>query len=486
MSVNGFLASMAINYEDADPVLLQQVWTLAEQSADVEILVALLSRKGVFPEELRARARLRKETEVRVAYLTRSDVSTEERAELLESEKRSDVFAGLIAVAKDNLDLAARLAEQLEKKPTKVLSRTMLREGFDHGDASWIALQAVASDKTMPQQLESRVVNAAAKYARDPERCGVLVEILGDQILITLDPSVIPASHHLRYVERMLAVAITKSPHWDWELRRRASSAADQLIKFTQRDGLSTEVLALLEAATSNDDFSAADQVAALLAGRLSLETRAEDDRYDAACTVTGVELDRMIDFALVGDPVVNAGLLQGLLENPAARSHKDFSKLLAHVKPVTMVRAMASSKSLELFVEIWRDRHQEMPEDCWGFLSDPDQVMDRLMQEEVKSINDPDTRRYYGGVPQRLMALLERGVPAALVATLPFEVFNTPTSYYQRWASAHLISVVGAQVAALQAEFLGTDQQRWENFNNLASSWSGTLGELLEASCTL
>lgn len=486
MSVNGFLASMAAHFEGADPVLIEQTWMLAERSGDVELLVAILSRKDQIPDVVRASARARKETEVRVAYLTRDDVASEERSELLESEKRSDVFAGLIAVAKSNTDLASRLLEQLTKKPTKVLSRVVLREEFDFGDATWVALKTIASDKTMPQQLERQVVRAASRNASDPERCCELVEILGDQVLVTVDPTLVPEKAQARYLERMLAVSVAKSPHWDWELRRRAGHAAEQVLKFALRDGLSSEILAALDAATSLEDFPMADQVAAVLAGRLSLEATTGDDRYDAALAAAGEELDRLIEFGLVSDPASNAGLLQGLLENPRALAHKDFSNLLARVKPVTMVRAMASSKSLELFAVIWRDRYQEMPDECWGFLPDADAVMAHLVTQEVALMEDQENRRYYGGVPPRLMALLERGVSPTLVATLPFEIFSVSSSYYQRWASAHLISTVGSQVASLQAEFLGSDPQLWENFNNLSSSWSGTLGELLEASRSL
>lgn len=486
MTVNGFLASMAVHSEVADPVLIEQVWFLASRSGDHDLLVAILERDGAIPDAVRDSARAMKETLVRVAYLTRPDVSTDERAALLENEKRSDVFAGLIAVAKDNAEIAERLAEQLAKKPTKVLARTMLNACFSHGESTWIALKTVASDRTMSQSLEARVAAAAVSYSSNEDRCAELVEFVSDGVLLALDPSRIPDKAQARYIERMLALATAKSTSWDWEIRRRANSAGDCLLRFALRENLPTESIAALDAATLLEDFAVADQVASVLAGRLSLESAAGDARYDAAKAAEGNDLDRMIEFALVCDPAENAVFLQGLLENPRAVARGDFKDLLARAKPVTMVRAMASAKSVDLFSAIWHEHFHDMPEECWGFLPDQDAALVRLFADEVAALSDPEERRYYGGVPPRLMKLLERGAPNHLVASLPFEVFSSPVSHYNRWASAQLVSVVGKQIAALQLERLGADPQMWENFNNLSSSWSGTLGELLDAACTL
>ena len=112
MTVNQLLSSLAF-HKDADDTLLDNVWALAERSNDVELLVMMLEQSVRVTDQIRTAAVARKEAEVRIAYLGRVDTASEDRARLLEAERRSEVFAGLMTVAKSNADLGTRLAEQL-------------------------------------------------------------------------------------------------------------------------------------------------------------------------------------------------------------------------------------------------------------------------------------------------------------------------------------------------------------------------------------
>ena len=483
MTVNQLLSSLAF-HKDADDTLLDNVWALAERSNDVELLVMMLEQAVRVTDQIRTAAVARKEAEVRIAYLGRVDTASEDRARLLEAERRSEVFAGLMTVAKSNADLGTRLAEQLAEKPTKVLARVVLREEFDVKDSTWIALRAVSSDKKMARPLEHKVVRAAARFASDQDRCAEMVGFLPDQVLITLEAATIPGVARLQYLERLYEIATHEAPRWDWDLRHRASRASVKILEFAQITDLASDVLVKLSELSGTKEFETAEPVAAVLAGRLALVTTGEERYRLQGLNATGADVGRLIEFALASSSSDADQVTQGLLENSATWQHPKFEELVRDASPAVIVKAMACSRSADLLVKVWPLRHQQMPEECWNFIDDRPAVIARMVADEIENIGSATDSFRWGN--HRLLDLLELGVDTSVVAALPFVAFTAGVSHYYRWSTPRIVDIVGKQVQELQREYLGSDPHLWENFNTLAASWTGSLGDLLDASRTL
>ncbi len=482
MTVSSLLAHLAVS-DIADDTLLDNVWSLAERSSDLELLVTMLERSPSVTDRIRTAAVARKEAEVRIAYLGRTDTPSDERARLLENERRSEVFAGLLTVAKENADLGARLAEQLAEKPTKVLARVVLREDFDVKDSAWVALRTVSSDKKMSRPLESKVLRAVARFSEDEASCAEMVEFLPDLALVAIAPNVVPEGARARYLERLVGIASAQTDRWDWEVRHRASTAAGKILELAQLTDLDDATVIALGEASKQKGFETAEPVAAVLAGRLALVDSGDDAQRRRGLEATGADIDRLVELALAGSSADIDQVLQGLLENPAVRGHEKFESLVRHARPAVLVRAMSASRSADLLVALWPIRHHEMPDECWNFVDDRDGVIARMVTEMVARLEETDSYRWGSS---ELLDLLELGVSTAVVASLPFRAFVSSAHHYYRWSRPRIIEIVGKQVLELQKEFLGSDPQLWENFNNLSTSWTGTLGDLLDASRSL
>jgi len=483
MPVHSMLAALAGFPKEVDAAALLQIWTLAERSGDEKTMCTIAQSEEALPTEVLDRLRLRKETGIRVAYLSRRDVPDEERARLLAGEKRSDVFAGLIGAAKGNDELADRLLIQFRVKPTKVLARQMLKDGFDHGDSKYECLKVLVADNRPPDWLRRDFTEIVRKNAGDPERAKELAGILPAWLLCQLRLEVLDVESQLLVIAKLAEFGGTDHDRWDYESRRLVVTVSRYLVTAAALPDLDDRVVSALDMLSSAPWLEEGERIAGALAGRTARNRTDDGSRPHRARTATGKALSSLVDIAVTGSGPANEELLQSLLENPEVYTHKDFERIVLLAQRATLVKAMQSCRSEELMVALWSVLDSNVPEACWLHLDDHRSTVDRLARSAIAEMVAKNQFQY-SYLSRGLVTLLELGATDELVGDLPFTLFESHGNY-NRYPSPVLTAVV-PQVVRLQLANLGDNPQHWENFNNLAPDWSGSLLQLLQAARSL
>jgi hypothetical protein len=480
MSVHPLLAAIATMPDVPLGPVLTQIWHLAERTGDTEVMRTVASRDGALPSEVVERLRLRKEPVLRIAYLSRNDISDTERSSLLAAEKRSDVFAGLIAAAKENGPLAERLKEQFDSKPTKVLARQMLRDDFGDADLRFECLRTLAGEKNPPDWLWRKFRSIVAANTADTARSEELVRILPVGLLVSLDMRVLGEEAQLHLIERFVSYA-SQDESWfvDWEARRLVRSISEFLIAASALPDLSDAVVNALDALSTAEWLEEGDRIAGALAGRRATMSNSVDDLRLQARSATGTKVNDLIELALADRTSGSETLIQGLLENPAAWSHAQFSGLVSHVPPAFLVKAVQATRSHDLMARLWAIDPRVIPEACWEHVDEQQKLVERLVVATLAK----DEENIYR-IQDHLALLLTKGVSDAAVGRLPLRVISEYYGY-RRYHSS-VLQAAAPQVVRLQMEALGENPGYWENFNNLADGWSGSLADLLEAARNL
>lgn len=478
MPVTPLLAAVARMSDVVPGPVVTQIWKLAENSGDEDVMCVLAGRSEPLPSEVVERLRLRKEAVIRIQYLSRTDLTDGERATLLDGEKRSDVFAGLIAAARENEALANRLAAQFAAKPTKVLARQMLRDDFGDSTLRFECLRVLAGDKRPPDWLWHKLRTIVDENAKDAARAALLVDILPVGLLLYLDMASLDEASQLTLIDRFVGFASRDCDVNEWESRRIRNNVCRYLVAASALPGLSDAVVTALDALSTADWMDEGDRIAGALAGRRAMMNDSVDEQRLVARSASGSKLGDLMKLALVDSSSASDTLLQGLLENPSVWSHQEFPALVSNAPVACLVKAMQATRSHDLMSRLWQINERYIPDACWEHVDEPQKLNERLVFETLAREDQP--YRVQSSIP----SLLERGVSDEAVARLPFSVIVEST-YYRRFSSP-VLDAVAPQLMRLQSGSLGENPQFWENFNNLSTDWSGTLGELLEASTTL
>lgn len=482
MAVHALLTALVQhNKEGIDPAVVENIWVLAERYNDVATMVTIVSRPGDVPAAVLDRARQRKEVEVRVAYLCRPELPGAERMELLAAEKRAEVFAGLLTTASGNAVLADRIVEQFRSKPTKVLARTLLRGRFAHDGVDFDCIKVLASERTMPDWMSRTMRQVAEKYQGDATKGEIIAEVLPIPLLVDVDLTALTPSAQGKAITRLAAYASAETGHRNWETRHAISRACRSMLVLAGVDNLDPAVADLLDPLSTCEWFEDGEKLAGLLAGRKTASGPV-DDKYEEAKTATGARLYHLVQMALIANDFTSNVTL-GLLENPQCLLLDEFAELIERAGGAVLVKALHATRSSELLVRIWQAHGSRTPEACWDHVADRDAVVRSLVADTVAKMVAENSTNPYGLFGSNLSFLLNLGVSNDVVASLPFATLDSGA---YSWRYNVMLEAVSSQVVALQLEHLGNDQQAWENFNNLAQGWSGTLGELLSAAKSL
>lgn len=482
MAIHGLLAALVRHSQtDVDPIVVENIWVLAERFGDKETMVEIISRPGPVPAVVLTSARNRKEVNIRVAYLCRTDLDGAERMTMLSAEKRSEVFAGLLRTAKDNTALADRIVEQFRAKPTKVLAKTLLRESFEHDSIDFDCLEVVAAERNMPDWLSRSIRRVATRHQSDATKSLALAKVLPPALLAEMELTELAPDAQLVAIDRLSAFAEATYQERHWETRYTIAKTCRGLIALAAVETLDSRVIDQLDALSTAEWLEEGEKLASLLAGRKTSVTPVNDQRSEAS-TATGPRLAHLLQVALSGN-ASNANLLLGLLENTSCWALPGFEDLLSRAGGAALVKAMHVTRSDELMTLIWRQLNTNTPEGCWEFVTDSKTLVEKLINETVTQMVADNNINPYGFLGSQLTTLLGLGVTDDLVASLPFSLLNASMTY---WRYNAVIEATAQQIMSLQIQHLGSDQQAWENFNHLAGDWSGSLGELLATAKTL
>jgi hypothetical protein len=482
MPINATIATL-LTGNDVPAEYLEQGWSLAERSGDDVVMREVLSRDTALPSSILERAKLRKEPSVRIAYLVRPEVSNEERAALLESEKRSAIFAGLVGIADEKPEVLAILLGQLRKKPTKILADALLRGGLKDVDMRYQCLKVLLQGGKTSVWLRDHSHKIIGENTANSERLSEMIEILEIPLLLNLCSAAIKLTPQqaLRLLERVETYGSIPHDRWDYEADRCKRRLSNYLLELSELTTLSAEVSAKLYSVAAQDWVTEGEAILHRLANASARLDEHVDELRERGRKATGVSLNK-----LLASPERHANtpsLLQGLLENKAAWSHPGFQQLLGVVQAPSIVRAMQTLRSPEYLQSVWETLRTETPEACWEYVDNSEIIAGELTTNLLERFDDESR---WGTDRRDLAYLLTVGVPDSVVLQLPVSMLQVRRYGTHYYGYSDVLSAVTEQVIALQLRYLGTNSQYWENFNTLIEDWSGTLEELLDACVTI
>lgn len=487
-TIHPFFASMiAERYNDStlpDPSYMEKVWFIAERNSDVAMMCDILKSKSTTPVILE-RAKLRKEEAIRIIYLLHPETDADTINSLLETERRSEVFAGLVREGKSNKVLAAILVNKILEKPTKILAREMIGIRFPDPRAQVAALKVLSGDRRLPDKIQSSKTVIIKDLLANSEYASAIIRNMTAAELVHHEYSALSGADLHNLTVKFISAASSK----DYERLGRyfMRYLIEALIQIAGNPTTESETFKLLNAVELSEWFSKAQASSehssycsrlqtVMSSSTMTLLVGAVDDVYRNAKGATGEELDRFMNLAIAAEKSSN--IVEGLLENPGAMGHTMVTSLIKLASPLNLAVAMERSRSTVLFKLIWREKSLGTPTKCWEFLTDPANVVLELSKEIYAKV--PETQIYQSN--REIEALFSFIVPDQAILDMPWRVIGSNSSRY----SSALSGPVRSKIMELQLKTLGDSQDNWENFNSFALVWTDTYGALLEASATI
>jgi hypothetical protein len=461
------------------PRVANVLWKLAEQAGDHKALITLLQHAAT--PEIRKAAVLRKESAVRIAYLCHADTSADERAQLLDKERRADVFAGLIQASKQDESLRDRLIAQFQQKPTKALAKAFLRDGFPDTATEVTAAALLQNDRSLTDSVSRRMTRVIAAASKHDEHRVFLVGVLDVPFLLDIDEETLAGDEQVLFVTKLVDAHHVYTKGGTWEDRRIARNIESSLMKLCDSDKLNSDAAAKMVEIEDDQSFDTdfRGRLSSVLTAR-GVGTAEEPTQSDTltakAQSSTGVQLDIVVDYATGGDTASQA-LIEALLTNPAILTHAHVEEVISRAHARALHNAIRTTRSVDLFKVIYRVSGSTFAEQAWEFIDNPEDVAITLLHEKMSG-----HMSYYHSHREHTY-LLETFPTERVLSSAPWSVMN---SISRGWNSSVLEGKLGEMVQQMQLDKLGDDFGRWQQFNSLAQNWDGSFGDLLDAASSL
>lgn len=463
------------------PEVADQLWRLAAADNNVPALVTLVTHAST--PFIRGQALLRKEAPIRVAYLCAPGTAEDERSTLLEKEKRSEVFAGLVEAASGNEKLVARLAAQFKEKPTKALAKAMLRGGFKDADTLVDATILMSNSSGVSDTLAYRMTNIVRNNATDAKRRRRMVKGLAPRFLLELAPSTLDSDEIEPFLDVVEPVALTAlGSGVAWDLRNQVTAARRVIVELCGHEQLSPEsarrILALSENPGLDTQFR--DRIGTLLLTRgIDPDERATSSEIcDRARVAVGSDLDEIIRYATeIGES--DHEVVVALLRNPALPHAEHAGQVIGLATQRAMLAAVRDTKSIDL-VKLMTEHARSLPDGCLEHFEDPEAAAVAAINHLVSC----KTTSYQAYNAHSLASdLLQRYPTKRVISQLGWPLLHT---FSRGWSGQSLVRTIHGPLQELMLEKLGTDPHHWQQFNVLAAAWDGSVEDLLATAAIL
>lgn len=498
-------------------ILVEALWDLAQRRSDYATLVRILTTFDYLPKSCLAKAREISVETVRCSYLNREE--TTGRGELLKKEKRSKVFVSVCNLAETDPEVLDAIAAQLAVKPTKILARGILNSSISHTQTLVEALNLLAENHDGLQG--NRMDNIDKALRRSAEDFQTLAECLIDNektvymASFSLDDKV-PADYHaytptlLKWFKSVADASIKKirpgnSYYGDtnpWEQQASLTRAATLLVQtldpsLRPSEHHVNEVRAFLAKNWIDLTFvNGSDQ----FLGHLSKTVGYTPDYTLSAPNKAAVKAKNSKGKTLAGavrklTKLIEDGETVGAMRSEYRNSlihvlscrefyalpDTDVYTILCTSTGVDLCCALTINPSADLLADmVIKQDIVSVPEEAWPIVAPSDaetaNILTRLLDDATKRQNE--SMWVYRGKQDFLRKL--NGVLSAKPSREIYEI--TPWEYMSNIRLAKSLDLVNQMIV----DAMGGDPANWESFYDLAHDWTGSFGQLLNASVRL
>ena len=504
-SILEFMKILAQKEESFSPTLMIKIWNEAEKAKEVSLMADIALRSDM-PDEVLKKAKAKKEIAIKIAYLSRKNISKEELRESLTNEVRAGVLSGVfenieLEVAKSNADI---FFEHFKKKPTKALAEAMLLkvDAVDDDFAALVVSELASKERSLTDDQGRGYRRLLVKAIRSKVYLEKVVTSLTDETLesnafefvrvngtseVIID-KVVEATIR-RYQAEIKTMADTPSIKNNY-YRRVCYTIARNTENLLQENNvlLGEKVIKALEEYPVPDEESSK-----LIASYI--------DRFNK---FKAGDTSEEIEIASTGGPEMIIDLLSKLDKNNTVLSENDilvyvaknpnsdkivgklmdYSDRYARDDIYNRILGVASTK---LFVNLYLSRFEEMVKlDNWNSLGGESEGSKLLVASFANEFMHPTDETTYSNSFRARAAgyeLIDYVKDMETLKALPWSFLTDilHSSYYYN----DRIKKVSALVAETLDSY-NTIGGSWDTFGVIAEGFQGSLAELAETSLTI
>lgn len=501
-SILEFVKILAQKEESFSPTLMLKIWNEAEKAKEVSLMADIALRSDM-PDEVLKKAKAKKEILIKIAYLSRKNISKEELREALTTEVRAGVLSGVfenieLEVAKANIDI---FFDHFKKKPTKALAEAMLLKVDAVGDdfAALIVSELASKERSLTDDQGRGYRKLLVKAIRSKVYLEKVVTNLSEQTLesnalefvrVNGTSEVIIDKVVEATIKRYQTEAKTMSDSPNNYYRRICYTIARNAESLLQENNvlLGEKVIKAL------DEFPIPDEESSKLIASYI-------DRFNK---FKAGDTSEEIEIASTGGPEMIIDLLSKVDKNNTVLSENDilvyiaknpnsdkiigklmdYSDRYAREDIYSRILGVASTK---LFIHLYLSRFDEMVKlDNWKSLggeSDGTKLLVASFANEFMHPTDEDTYSNSYRARSAGYELIDYVKDFETLKALPWSFLTDilHSSYYYN----DRIKKVSALVASTLDSY-NTIGGSWDTFSVIAEGFQGSLAELAETSLTI
>lgn len=501
-------------------IMVESLWTMAQSRKDNETLKRML-QFDYLPQTCLKKARAIKDETVRCAYLNRKD--TGNRKELLQTETRSKVYASICDLAETDPDVAQAIKAKLQTKPTLILGESVLRSGITQTEILVLAIDFLSKNSSggMTHIRTENISKALHRSAKDFRLLAKCLMTNGDtSALDSFSLSVANRSDLNEYVPTLVqwfeVDALTC-------LRARKEKGQHYFFYGTYKQSLChvVELLTKVLNPANNPCEQYVSQVRNFLSVNWIALNFAADDRTvgrirELAGSVNytpNYTMGKLVGLAARGAKSKGAELrkVTGKLVTYIQGDHapSDYMDLLIAVvsnvefyslpeklrEPVmqeanetVLCCALTLNPGVELLTEMVLHSIDGLSDDALSIVNIADKDMTRIVDRLLLDNSDLlEWGRLYGrDMTDKINNILRVKPSKEVYRLIPWAAIGAVCITPQRGRTSQGAISAGehglTMICELLHESLGEETSKWESFSNLADSWTGNFGELLDA----
>lgn len=510
--------------------MVEALWATAHSRRDNAALCAMLEF-DYLPQSCLRQARKIKDEAVRCAYLNRSD--TVNRKELLETETRSKVYASICDLAESDVDVFNAIVAKLVAKPTKILANGVLSSSISQTKALILAIDFLGKGSSFDETtggnticaLADNITKALNRSAEDFRLLATcLITNRSTDVLESFSLDKVAIEDYSLYAPLLLdwfefdtsnCLALTYihagTSRYTWSRYRPLYRVVELLTKVLDplngpreqdvqrvRNFMTANWVGLLACMS---DSSCLQSLAKAVNCPPNYTVNKLTGLAEKAAKSKGKELrqaaSKLVAYLEDDDPLVDRTPLISVLSNKELYTlpEKLRQPIISAASETDMCCALALNPTVDLLSEMIVHSDKRLSDDVWSLVTVTDADLLNIMTRVVASREDSpgyDKWSYYEGrgFEDKLDNILSAKPSKEVYRLMPWaslESIDLKSTTYLGYLGhtsdecavrEHNFTVV----SELLNEALGESPAKWESFSHLASTWTGSFGELLDA----
>ena len=476
-------------------------WIRASKNKNIDVLTALTSRKDA-SEFILEQASFRKEIKIKVAFLSREEMTNAMRLKYLENESRAGVYVDLVNNVADKLDsnVFKKIKEVFTVKPTVTLAECLVnsRQTPPYLLVSCLSFLSTNSSVFKSDEFSRTFQNRLKETAANKDYFELLVQefsennrffpVIFDYPSTEFDAnfSAILNEYSSTFQEILEKVSSLSSSGHSYPLRRYSPTPSEdflgKLVVKILNNLPPADIVCYLKN-NSNLHNSISEEIIELTDDYNPDANELEKKRLSALRKQALTETDETKLWELISES--DSGVFENILKNPnlpetvAEEAVRQLINTRAEPSEVYEFARLFPEYSSIMLLVYYNYPKELVDLDNWSFFSDPLEAKKELLT--MFSAFNANSRRnggYYSYGHYNLASLIETfsdSDPALL--EFPWDVYQSTFGTWSRFDTSKITTML----LDYQNKVFGDNIELWNSFEVLSRNYEGSLKNLVD-----